>query len=80
MRGQSQDESQVSGLGDSVEDGMTKLSWHMLGGKGAWSGGNYFTLGYAELEVWNISGSDIQEEFGLKLKRKLWAENIDVYD
>lgn len=23
-----------SGLGDSVEDGMTKLSWHMWGGKG----------------------------------------------
>lgn len=53
--GRVKDDSQVSGLGDSVEDGLTKLSWHMQEGKKrAWSGGNDFTFGYAELEVWNI--------------------------
>lgn len=31
------------------------------------------------LEVWN-TGSGIQEEFGLKLRRKVWAENTDIYD
>lgn len=55
MRGRVKDNSQGSGLGASIEEGMTKLSWHMWEGKKGVKWGNDFTLGYVELEVlWNI--------------------------